>query len=50
VGGVTMAGYFFGNILWVKQHLDKIIWGAILLPGVLVLLGAWKARGKEKKA
>jgi membrane-associated protein len=44
VGGVTMAGYLFGNIPWVKEHLDKIIWGAILLPGLLVLVGAWKAR------
>ena len=44
VGGVTMAGYLFGNIPWVKEHLDKIIWSAILLPGVLVLFGAWKAR------
>ena len=47
VGGVTMAGYLFGNIPWVKEHLDKIIWGAILLPGVLVLFGAWKARRKS---
>jgi membrane-associated protein len=44
VGGVTLAGYLFGNIPWVKEHLDKIIWAAILLPGVLVLVGAWKAR------
>jgi membrane-associated protein len=44
VGGVTLAGYLFGNIPWVKEHLDKIIWGAILLPGVLVLAGAWRAR------
>ncbi|NKI92706.1 DedA family protein [Rhizobacter sp. SG703] len=44
VGGVTLAGYLFGNIPWVKEHLDKIIWGAILLPGLLVVLGAWKAR------
>jgi membrane-associated protein len=44
VGGVTLAGYLFGNIPWVKEHLDKIIWAAILLPGLLVLAGAWKAR------
>ena len=43
-GGVTTAGYLFGNIPWVKTHLDKIIWGAILIPGLLVLLGAWRAR------
>lgn len=44
VGSVTMAGYLFGNIPWVKQHLSHIIWAMILIPGVLVLFGAWKAR------
>ena len=44
VGGITLVGYLFGNIPWVKLHLDKIIWAAILLPGLLVLFGAWKAR------
>lgn len=47
VGGVTLAGYLFGNIPWVKVNLDKIIWGAILLPGLLVLFGAWRARRKQ---
>ena len=46
VGGVTLAGYLFGNIPWVKTNLDKIIWGAIFLPGLLVLVGAWRARRK----
>ena len=49
-GGVTTAGYLFGNIPWVKAHLDKIIWGAILIPGLLVLLGAWRARRKQAAA
>jgi membrane-associated protein len=47
VGGVTLAGYAFGNIPWVKTNLDKIIWAAILVPGLLVLLGAWRARRKQ---
>ena len=47
VGGITLAGYLFGNIPWVKVNLDKIIWGAILLPGLLVLVGAWRARRKQ---
>ena len=47
VGGITLAGYLFGNIPWVKEHLDKIIWAAILLPGLLVLFGAWKARRRQ---
>jgi membrane-associated protein len=46
VVGVTLAGYLFGNIPWVKANLDKIIWGAIILPGLLVLVGAWRARRK----
>jgi membrane-associated protein len=42
------AGYLFGNIPWVKQHLDKIIWAMILIPGVLAIFGAWKARRAER--
>jgi membrane-associated protein len=48
VCSVTLAGYAFGNIPWVQEHLDKIIWSAILLPGLLVLLGAWRARHKAQ--
>jgi len=44
VGGIVTTGYFFGNIAWVKQHLDKIIWATIFVPGLLVGLGAWRAR------
>ncbi len=50
VGSLTLAGYLFGNIPWVKLHLDKIIWAAILLPGLLVLAGAWRARAKSLAA
>ena len=46
VGGIVTAGYLFGGIPWVKQHLDKIIWAMILVPGLLILFGAWKARRK----
>ena len=44
VGSITMAGYLFGNIPWVQQHLSKIIWAMILVPGLFVLYGAWRAR------
>ena len=44
VCGAVTAGYLFGNIPWVKENLDKIIWGAILIPGLIVIFGAWKAR------
>jgi membrane-associated protein len=47
VGGVTLAGYLFGNIPWVKANLDKIIWGAILIPGLIVIGGAWRAKRRQ---
>jgi membrane-associated protein len=44
VGSITIAGYLFGNIPWVQANLSKIIWAMILIPGLLALFGAWKAR------
>jgi membrane-associated protein len=46
VGGIITVGYFFGNFPFVKAHLDKIIWALILIPGVVILLGAWRSRRK----
>jgi len=46
VVGIITVGYFFGNLPWVQLHLDKIIWAMILVPGLFVLVGAWRARGK----
>jgi membrane-associated protein len=44
VGGIVTAGYIFGNVPFVQTHLDKIIWAMILVPGLIVIYGAWKAR------
>jgi membrane-associated protein len=44
VGGIITIGYFFGNFPWVKAHLDKIIWAMILIPGLVILFGAWRSR------
>ena len=49
VGGIVTIGYFFGNIAWVKQHLDKIIWAMILVPGLIVAFGAWRADRKSTR-
>jgi len=50
VGGIVTIGYFFGNITWVKTHLDTIIWAMIVGPGLLVLLGSWRARRRSDAA
>ena len=44
VGSLVSAGYLFGNIPWVAANLSKIVWAMILIPGALMLFGAWKSR------
>lgn len=41
--GIVTAGYFLGSLPWVKANLDKIIWAMILVPGLIVIYGSWKA-------
>ena len=49
VAGLVTLGYFFGNIPIVKENLDKVIYAMIIIPGLLVFWGAWKARKAESK-
>lgn len=49
VFGIVTAGYFFGNLPWVKDNLEKIIWALILVPGLIAIYGGWKAGREEKK-
>ena len=44
VVGIVTAGFFLGSIPWVKENLDKIIWATILIPGLIVIAGAWQSR------
>jgi len=46
--GICTAGYFLGSLPWVKANLDKIIWGMILIPGLIVIYGTWKAQRRQK--
>jgi membrane-associated protein len=46
VCGITLAGYLFGNIPFVQEHLSHIIWAMILIPGFVVLGTALRARLK----
>ena len=43
VGGIITAGFLFGNIPIVKANLEKIIWAMILIPGLVVIYGTWRA-------
>jgi membrane-associated protein len=44
VFGVGLAGYWFGNLPWVKANLEWLIWGLILIPGLMAIVGALRAK------
>jgi len=44
VVGLTLTGYLFGNLPFVQTHLSKIIWALIIVPGLIAVFGAWRAR------
>ncbi len=46
--GICTAGYFLGSLPWVKANLEKIIWAMIIIPGLIVIYGTWKAQRKQK--
>jgi membrane-associated protein len=48
--GICTAGYFLGSLPWVKENLDKIIWAMILVPGLIIIFGAWKSRRAQAAA
>lgn len=44
VVSLTLAGYWFGNMPWIKQNLTLVIVGIIVLSLLPVVIGALKAR------
>lgn len=47
--GLVGAGYLFGNLPWVQANLSKIIWALIIIPGLIAVFGAWKARRQQQQ-
>lgn len=44
VVSLTLAGYFFGNLPWIKANLSLVILGIIIVSLIPIAIGAWKAR------
>jgi membrane-associated protein len=45
VGSLGYAGYFFGNLPWVRANLTLIIVGIIVVSLVPLVVAAWRSRG-----
>nr|WP_295129731.1 DedA family protein [uncultured Roseateles sp.] len=50
VVGITSIGFAFGNVPWVKGNLEKIIWAMIIVPGLIAIVGGWRASRQKKPA
>ena len=50
VVSLTAAGYWFGNVPWIKQNLTLVILGIIAVSFVPVVIGWWQHRKGEKTA
>lgn len=50
VCGLTLLGYLFGNLPWVQKNLSMIIWAMIIVPGLIVMFGAWKASRQKAQS
>jgi len=48
VVGLVLLGYAFGNIPLVKQHMEKVIWALIIIPGLIAIVGGWRAQRQAK--
>lgn len=43
VVGLVGAGSLFGNLVWVQNNLSLIIWALIIGPGLIAIVGAYRA-------
>ena len=41
VVSLSLAGFWFGNVPWVRQHLSLVVLGIVILSFVPVLLSGW---------
>jgi membrane-associated protein len=48
VVGLTLVGYLFGNVPWVKANLSSLIWAMVLVPSAIALYSFWSTRRAAK--
>ena len=41
---MTVAGYFLGQLPWVKANFEKVVLMIIIISVLPVIIGAWRSR------
>ena len=52
VASLTLAGYWFGNVPWVKNNLTWIILALIIIPGLpalVAVIGNWREQRRARR-
>jgi len=49
VGSLGLAGFWFGNLPFVKTHLDKFIWATLILPGLFAIVGSVRSSRRAQR-
>ncbi|MBK8523190.1 MAG: DedA family protein [Betaproteobacteria bacterium] len=50
VVSLTLVGFLFGNVPWIKQNLSLVIVGIVVVSLLPVVIGWWQHRKSEKAA
>jgi len=40
--GVGSLGFFLGEVLWIKEHIQLVVWALILIPSILAIASAFQ--------
>ena len=47
---ITLAGYFLGNVTWIKENIEKVCLGIIFISVLPMLIGLIKSKMNSKNA
>jgi membrane-associated protein len=50
ISSMSLAGYFMGNIPWIKKHFELVVVSIIIISVLPMVIGYFKARSDKKKA
>jgi membrane-associated protein len=48
--GLTLAGYFLGNVTWIKENIEKVCLGIILISVLPMIISFIKSKRNKKEA